>query len=73
MHHPDATENDLYGEALSAFVKRLDAGPPYDRRTNEVLRALRSPIVVAAGKEERHLIIQALLGFGPLGRPAGHA
>jgi hypothetical protein len=73
MHHPDATENDLYGEALSAFVKRLDAGPPYDCETNRVLAALRSPQVVAASIEERHRIIQALLGFGPLGRPAGHA
>jgi hypothetical protein len=73
MPHPDATQDDLYGEALSAFVERLDAGPPYDRHTNAVLEVLRTPEVIAAGPEERHVIIKTLLGFGPLGRPAGLA
>lgn len=73
MPHPDATEDDLFGEAFYDLVHGMVPGAPLDRTAQAALTIVKLPAVTLAEQEHRLFMLKTVLGFGPLGPVRGHA
>lgn len=70
--HP-AFEDDLMASAIVALAHRLHPAPECHRTAQTALDVMAMPAETFAEEEQRVETLKAVMGFGPLGRVAGHA